>query len=128
MTKCIWCKRSDGLLSLEHVFPEGLGCPDGFVLRAGEVCKTCNNELAHLDQAVIDELDVIGYMNDVPCKRAGNRRSEIEGMLLVQWDLMEKRFLLIWRPIQSKRMMDPGLARLENRRGIFGHHLHETVT
>lgn len=67
--QCIWCKRSDRKSSIEHIIPEALGCPPEFVLKRGEVCQKCNNRLAHLDQAVIDDLDFLPFMNKVPRKR-----------------------------------------------------------
>ena len=67
--KCIWCKRSDRKPSIEHIIPEALGCPSEFVLKRGEVCCKCNNHLAQLDQAVIDDLDFLAYMNGIPRKR-----------------------------------------------------------
>lgn len=67
--QCIWCKRSDRERSVEHIIPEPLGCPPDFVLKKGEVCQECNNHLAHLDQAVIDDLDFLPYFHEVPRKR-----------------------------------------------------------
>lgn len=66
---CIWCKRDDRKRSVEHIIPDALGCPPDFVLKRGEVCQKCNNRLAHLDQAVIDDLDFLAYMNGIPRKR-----------------------------------------------------------
>lgn len=54
---CIWCKTSTGEPSVEHIIPEGLGCPEGFVLSGGVVCRACNNGLAHLDRVLIDDFD-----------------------------------------------------------------------
>jgi hypothetical protein len=75
MTICIWCKGVDAPSAVEHIIPEALGCPVGFVLSGGAVCKECNNGLAHLDQAVIDDFDIFAFMNGVPRKKG--RPSEI---------------------------------------------------
>ena len=68
MTNCIWCGATDGIPAVEHIIPEALGCPDSFVLSRGEVCKKCNNGMAHLDQAVIDDFDFPSFMAGVPRK------------------------------------------------------------
>jgi hypothetical protein len=46
-----------------------LGWTEGFVLSEGAVCRRCNNGLAHLDQAVIEDFDIIVYMAGVPRKK-----------------------------------------------------------
>jgi hypothetical protein len=35
----------------------------------GQVCKKCNNNLGHLDQALTDEFDIVAYMADVRRKK-----------------------------------------------------------
>lgn len=66
---CIWClENADGRHD-EHIIPEALGCPPGFVLPGTVVCRKCNNGLADLDQAVIDEFDFPVFMAGVPRKR-----------------------------------------------------------
>ncbi|MCX6647286.1 MAG: hypothetical protein NTY09_13150 [bacterium] len=77
MTNCIWCKINNTSRDSEHIIPEALGCPENFVLKSGVVCKKCNNGLAHLDRAVIDDFDLICYMSSIPGKR--NRPPEIKG-------------------------------------------------
>lgn len=69
MTKCIWCKCGDAPSAVEHIIPEALGCPDGFLLSGGTVCRACNNGLAHLDQAVIGDFDIPAFMAGIPRKR-----------------------------------------------------------
>ncbi len=69
MTSCIWCLQPSKAKAREHIIPEALGCPDGFWLENGEVCKSCNNKLAHLDQAVIDEFDTLLFLNGIPRKK-----------------------------------------------------------
>lgn len=66
---CIWCLEpaTDG--HKEHIIPEALGCPHGFVLPGTVVCRKCNNDLAHLDQAVLDEFDFVVFMAGVPRKK-----------------------------------------------------------
>ncbi len=45
---CLWCRASKYRSNLEHILPEGLGCPPWLVLEDG-VCKACNNGLGHVD-------------------------------------------------------------------------------
>lgn len=66
--RCIWCKKDDQAPSVEHIIPEALGCPDGFVLTGGTVCRACNNNLASLDRAVIDDFDVPAFLAGIPRK------------------------------------------------------------
>lgn len=65
---CIWCKQEGIPSSVEHIIPEALGCPPSFVLSGGEVCRQCNNELAYLDRAVVDEFDIVAFQSGVPRK------------------------------------------------------------
>lgn len=67
--KCIWCQHSGQLKSIEHIVPEAVGCPAGFVLKSGEVCRGCNNHLGALDSAVADDLDIQRFMYGIPGKR-----------------------------------------------------------
>ncbi len=69
MGTCIWCRKESSSHSLEHIIPEALGCPDGFHLKQGHVCKSCNNKLAHLDQAVLEEFDILAFMSGVRRKK-----------------------------------------------------------
>lgn len=69
MPTCIWCLAENAEPSLEHIIPEALGCPPDFVLQDGVVCKACNNNLAHLDRAVIDDFDMQAYLANVRRKR-----------------------------------------------------------
>lgn len=69
-SRCIWC----GLPSAsdqppEHIVPEAIGCPKDMVLVNGEVCGPCNHGLAHVDQALIDDLEVFAFMAGVPRKK-----------------------------------------------------------
>jgi len=66
--KCIWCKKDHNSPSKEHIIPEPLGCPDGFLLTKGEVCLSCNNSLSHLDHAVIQDFDFLLFFNEIPRK------------------------------------------------------------
>ena len=65
---CIWCKNKVIENAREHIFPEALGCPENFILENGEVCKNCNSNLGHIDQAVIDDFDILVFQNDIPRK------------------------------------------------------------
>ncbi|MCW2247863.1 hypothetical protein M2352_003497 [Azospirillum fermentarium] len=73
--KCIWCKKDDQEPSIEHIIPEALGCPEGFVLTGGIVCRACNNGLASLDRAVIDDFDFPAFLAGIP--RKGGRSPAI---------------------------------------------------
>jgi hypothetical protein len=70
MNLCIYCQReSRAEAPPEHVVPEVLGCPKGAVLRAGEVCKRCNNGLADLDLALADSFDLFRFIVGQPGKK-----------------------------------------------------------
>lgn len=75
MATCIWCRGTNRPSAIEHIIPESLGCPEGFVLSDGIVCRRCNNGLAHLDQAVAEDFDFLSFMAGVPRKK--KRRPEI---------------------------------------------------
>lgn len=75
MTTCIWCKAVDAPSSIEHIIPEALGCPLGFQLTGGIVCKSCNNGLGHIDSAVVDEYDFALFGANIP--RKGGRDPEV---------------------------------------------------
>lgn len=63
---CLWCgEPTTG--TLEHILPESLGCPAGFVLKSG-VCAACNNGLGHVDQALLHEFELIACLAGVPRK------------------------------------------------------------
>lgn len=67
--RCIWClEHADGGHE-EHIIPEAIGCPPGFVLPGTVVCRKCNNGLSDLDQAVIDEFDFLTFIAGVPRKK-----------------------------------------------------------
>jgi len=66
---CIWCLGPASGGHDEHIIPEALGCPDGFILPGDVVCRSCNNGLAHLDQAVADEFDFFSFGAGIPRKR-----------------------------------------------------------
>ncbi len=68
-TKCIWCQGGAGGRHVEHIVPEVLGCPPGFVLPAEVICRSCNNGLGHLDQAVADDFDFVSFLADIPRKK-----------------------------------------------------------
>lgn len=67
--RCIWCGKSSGPGEpTEHIVPEAIGCPADFILSNGEVCGACNNGLAHLDHALVGDLEVYATMAGVPRK------------------------------------------------------------
>jgi hypothetical protein len=55
--------------TIEHIIPEPLGCPENFVLKDGQICRVCNNQLGHIDQAVIDNYDFMTFFQGIPRKR-----------------------------------------------------------
>lgn len=67
--RCIWCLGPADSDHVEHIFPEAIGCPPGFVLPGSVVCQKCNNRLGHLDKAVADEFDFLAFMAGVPRKK-----------------------------------------------------------
>lgn len=82
MIRCIWCKQANESKSIEHIIPEALGCPTELVLSNGAVCTECNNGLAHLDQTVSDDFDVIAYMAGVTRKKGRLAEVRNRGNLL----------------------------------------------
>ena len=67
---CIWCKRPVRRANVEHILPEALGCPPGFVLRDC-VCMACNNGLGHVDQALLRQFEIIAFIHGI--RRKGGR-------------------------------------------------------
>ncbi|WP_192247414.1 HNH endonuclease [Mesorhizobium caraganae] len=65
---CIWCGAATFDPSLEHILPEALGCPPGFVL-SNDVCAKCNNGFGHLDRALLRQFELITFLGNVPRKR-----------------------------------------------------------
>ena len=63
---CIWCLTESNDTDDEHIIPQVLGCPEDFVLPGSIVCRSCNNKLAHLDQALADEYDLLTFASRVP--------------------------------------------------------------
>lgn len=66
---CIWCLNASNDRDIEHIFPEALGCPEHLTLPGTVVCRKCNNGLAHLDQVVADDYDVVCVMLGINRKR-----------------------------------------------------------
>jgi len=80
--RCIWClEHADGGHE-EHIIPEAIGCPPGFVLPSTVVCRKCNNGLSDLDQAVIDEFDFHTFMAGVPRKKGRSPAIRSRGNVL----------------------------------------------
>lgn len=65
---CIWCLKK-GRKSKEHIVPEVLGCPPGFVLKRGEVCADCNPRLSPLDAVLGESFDFLRVWARVPDKK-----------------------------------------------------------
>ena len=65
---CIWCSAVTFEPSVEHILPEALGCPPGFVL-ANDVCQRCNNGFGHLDRAMLRQFELMTFLGNVPRKR-----------------------------------------------------------
>ncbi|MFD9901293.1 hypothetical protein [Mesorhizobium sp. NPDC059025] len=73
LAPCIWCSKSAFIPSLEHILPQALGCPPGFVLDR-DVCRKCNNGFGHLDLTLLRQFELITFLGNVPRKR-GKRPS-----------------------------------------------------
>lgn len=95
MARCIWCKNPDPERSFEEIVPAALGCPPELTFRDGEVCKTNNNGNGHLDQAVVDALDIAAF--HVGLVRRGGRPPQIEnrGNLYADVDPVEGRRIFV---------------------------------
>lgn len=66
---CVWCLK-EGRKSKEHIVPEVLGCPTGFVLNRGEVCADCNSTvLSSLDGVLGESFDFLRVWARVPGKK-----------------------------------------------------------
>jgi hypothetical protein len=65
---CIWCGAAKFKPSLEHILPEALGCPPGFIL-SNDVCSKCNNGFGHLDRALLRQFELLTFLGNVPRKR-----------------------------------------------------------
>lgn len=50
-----------------------MGCPPGFVLES-DVCTKCNNDLGHIDRALLRQFELVTFFGNVPRKR-GKRPS-----------------------------------------------------
>jgi hypothetical protein len=86
MLPCIWCTQLNASTAVEHIIPEALGCPNGFVLKDGAVCESCNNNLGHLDQAVLDEFDILVFLAGVKGKRGRPPKINSRGNMFGTWD------------------------------------------
>jgi hypothetical protein len=86
MLHCIWCKKVNAATAIEHIIPQALGCPDDFVLKEGAVCGSCNNNLGHLDQAVLDEFDVFVFSAGVKGKRGRPPKINSRGNMFGAWE------------------------------------------
>jgi hypothetical protein len=75
MAICIWCKKEHSAYAVEHIIPEAIGCPPEFTLKNGEVCKHCNNRLAHLDREIADTFDFVCFHYGIP--RKGQRQPAV---------------------------------------------------
>lgn len=64
---CIWCAKKPGV-SLEHIAPDALGCPQDFVLVQG-VCADCNQRNGRLDRALLVPFEIITVVKGIPRKR-----------------------------------------------------------
>lgn len=64
---CIWCKKNFDKLSIEHVIPEGLACPDELV-RTDVACGPCNNSLSRVDRALVKQFELHTVIHRVPRK------------------------------------------------------------
>jgi hypothetical protein len=102
MLRCIWCTKLNATAAVEHIIPEALGCPEGFVLKDGAVCESCNNNLGHLDQAVLDELDMFVFMAGVRGKRGRRPKINSRGNMLGAWEDSRPVFHINLGPTAAK--------------------------
>lgn len=72
---CIWCGETR-ISSLEHIVPEALGCPPGFVLKKG-VCAPCNNRNGKLDRALLTPFEIMTVLKGLVRKRG--KRPTVDG-------------------------------------------------
>lgn len=98
MSKCIWCKKTNQPPSVEHIIPEVVGCPDGFVLNNGEVCRPCNNRLGHADRAIAHEFDFVLHHFNVPRKRGKPPEIRSRGNVVATSAPREISFNMVQRP------------------------------
>lgn len=70
---CIWCGAKEYTPSLEHILPDSIGCPPGFLLEK-DMCKKYNNNLAHLDRAHLRQFELITFLGNIP-RKGGKRPS-----------------------------------------------------
>ena len=75
---CIFClKVPKQWPADEHIFPESLGCPPGFVLQQGEVCTPCNNRLSKADSKLIEVLSALRPHGRFKTKKGKWQRAEL---------------------------------------------------
>lgn len=95
MKRCIWCKKLNNSKALEHIIPEALGCPEEFIFKDGTVCEQCNNKLAHVDRAVVDEYDLVLFTAGVPRKRGRKPIVRSRGNFIADYDKDGHKFMAL---------------------------------
>ena len=101
---CIWCLKS-GRSSVEHIVPEVLGCPPGFVLKRGEVCKACNsNLLSPLDAALGESFDMLRVLNRVPGKR--KKSPKVTGRTNLRGSASQKGHVVLQLNMEHRSVVD----------------------
>lgn len=127
MTQCIWCKGVDLPRSLEHIIPEALGCPPGFELSSGEVCRACNNGLAHLDDAMARDFDMVRFLAGVPRKGGRPPKIDSRGNLLGTIDGMHPTLSVNMEPYAIRAHDGSSLAAFRgSSRNISATLTHDT--
>jgi len=84
---CIWGKNEITRPAEEHAIPESLGCPPDLI-RTDIACRSCNNKLGIVDQALLKQFEGFTVMYGIP--RKGGRPPTIDG----------------WRAIASEQRAD----------------------
>jgi hypothetical protein len=75
---CIFClKVPERWPAEEHIFPESLGCPPGFVLRDAEVCTPCNNRLSKADSKLIEVMSPFRPLGPFKTKKGKWQRADL---------------------------------------------------
>ena len=77
--RCIWCGISPAN-SIEHILPEALGCPEGFILSEG-VCRICNSKNGKLDRALLKPFEITTVVKGILRKRG--KQPTIDGFSTV---------------------------------------------
>lgn len=75
---CIFCRNVPSHWPAEeHIFPESIGCPQGFVLQGAEVCTPCNNRLSKADSKLIEVMSAFRPLGRFKTKKGKWQRGDL---------------------------------------------------